>query len=48
MRAGARESPGQPLGWPPSQAPPRRMAPDDAAALWSRAGLAPSLRHPPG
>ena len=40
VRAGARESPGLPLGWPPSQGPPRRVVPDDAAALWSRASLA--------
>ena len=47
VRAGARVSPGQPLGRPPSQGPPRRVVPDDAAALWSRTSPAPCLRHPP-
>ena len=47
VRAGARESPGQPLGRPPSQGPPRRVVPDEAAALRSRTGPAPRLRQPP-
>ena len=46
MRAGAWESPGRPLGRPPSQGPPR-VVPDEAAAPWSRTSLAPRLRQPP-
>ena len=45
VRAGARESPGQPPGRPPSQGPPRRVVPDEAAALRSRTGPARRLRH---
>ena len=48
MRAKARESPGQPLGWPPSQGPPWRVVPDEAAMRWSRTSPAPRLRHPLG
>ena len=46
VRAGARESPGRPLGpgRPPSQGPPR-VVPDEAAAPWSRTSPAPRLRQ---
>ena len=48
VRAGARESPGKPLGRPPSQGPPRRVVPDEAAMRWSRTSPFPRLRHPLG
>ena len=44
MRAGSGESLSQPLGWPPSQGPPRHVIPDEAAALPSRTSPAPRLR----
>ena len=47
VRAVARESPGQPLGPPPSQGPPRRVVPDEAAALRSRTSPGPRVRQPP-
>ena len=47
VRARAQEGPGLPLGRHPSQGPPRRVVPDEAATLRSKTSPAQRLQQPP-